>query len=116
MKKLAKTTSSDIQFTSQKSQDSTIVELTLKNENKLAEEANQRISIKDAVTQCVKRYFNDLGEQDASDLYQMVLNEVEPALLKSVMEHTKGNQSRSSEILGLNRGTLRKKLKQHRLD
>lgn len=116
MKKLAKTTSSDIQFASQKSKDSTVVELTLKNENRLAEEASQKISIKDAVTQCVKRYFNDLGDQDASDLYQMVQNEVEPALLKSVMEHTKGNQSKASEILGLNRGTLRKKLKQYHLE
>ena len=115
MKKLAKTTD-DIQFTSQKSQDSTVVELTLKNENRLTGGSNQKVSIKDAVSQCVKRYFDDLGDQDATDLYQMVLNEVEPALLKSVMEHTRGNQSRSSEILGLNRGTLRKKLKQHNLE
>jgi len=115
MKKLAKTTS-DIEFTSQKSQDSTVVELTLKSENRLADESTQKVSIKDAVTHCVKRYFSDLGDQDPSDLYQMVLNEVEPALLKSVMELTKGNQSKASEFLGLNRGTLRKKLKQHHLE
>lgn len=116
MKKLAKATPSDIEFTNQKSKDSTVVELALKNEMKLSETLNQKVSIKDAVSQCVKRYFKDLGEQDAFNLYQMVLNEVEPALLESVMEHTKGNQSKASEILGLNRGTLRKKLKQHHLE
>ena len=53
--------------------------------------------------------------QDVTDVYDMVLCEVEAPLLESVMQHVKGNQTRASEILGLNRGTLRKKLKQYGL-
>ena len=42
--------------------------------------------------------------------------EVEYPLLKSVMHHTRGNQSRAAEILGINRSTLRKKLEKHGLN
>jgi len=42
----------------------------------------------------------------------MVLREVEEPLLKAVLDYTSGNQLRAADILGINRGTLRKKLKQ----
>ena len=45
----------------------------------------------------------------------MVLTEVEAPLLATVLQHTGGNQSKAAEVLGLNRGTLRKKLKEHNL-
>lgn len=44
-----------------------------------------------------------------------MLTEVEAPLLETVMNHVKGNQTKASELLGLNRGTLRKKLKQYDL-
>jgi Fis family transcriptional regulator len=43
------------------------------------------------------------------------MTEVETPLLMAVLEYTKNNQSKAAEILGLNRGTLRKKLKQYDL-
>ena len=45
----------------------------------------------------------------------MVLREVERPLLEVVMQQTKGNQSRAAEVLGINRNTLRKKLKLYQL-
>jgi Fis family transcriptional regulator len=59
----------------------------------------------------VERYFAQLGGHQAEGLYELVLGEVEAPLLASVLRHTQGNQSRAAEILGINRGTLRKKLK-----
>jgi Fis family transcriptional regulator len=50
-----------------------------------------------------------------TDVYNLVLSEVEAPLLESVMNYVKGNQTKASELLGLNRGTLRKKLKQYDL-
>jgi len=45
----------------------------------------------------------------------MLLAEVEAPLFKTTLEHTNGNQSQAAEILGINRGTLRKKLKTYGL-
>jgi Fis family transcriptional regulator len=73
-----------------------------------------------ALAKCVKRsierYFKDLNGHKAANLYSMVINEVEKPLLESVMKQAGHNQCRASEILGINRNTLRKKLKLHKLD
>ena len=60
-------------------------------------------------------YFNQLEGEPVSELYQMVLAEMEIPLLEKVLEYTRGNQTKAAELLGLNRGTLRKKLKQYGL-
>ena len=70
---------------------------------------------------CVKgaleRYFHDLdGEKPAGDLYDMVVHEVERPLLEIVMKHVKSNQCKAADMLGINRNTLRKKLKLHGLE
>lgn len=67
------------------------------------------------VEQALRNYFEHLEGADVTDVYNMVLSEVEAPLLETVMHHVKGNQTRASELLGLNRGTLRKKLKQYDL-
>ena len=65
----------------------------------------------------LEMYFKDLdGGQPPENIYQMVLSEVELPLLEVVMKYTQGNQSRAAKILGLNRTTLRKKLKLYDLD
>jgi Fis family transcriptional regulator, factor for inversion stimulation protein len=76
---------------------------------------HQRQSLKQSVTEAMQRYFSDLDGQATHDLYDIVMAEVEPPLLKAVMAYTRQNQSRAAETLGLNRGTLRKKLKQYDL-
>lgn len=68
------------------------------------------------VALAITRYFQDLDGAAAEGLYAMVLAEVEPPLLEAVMRQTQGNQTRAAELLGINRGTLRKKLKQYGLD
>ena len=65
------------------------------------------------VEQTIKRYFDELEGHLPCNLYQTVLKEIEYPLLKVVMEETGGNQSKAAQILGLNRGTLRKKLCEH---
>ena len=72
-------------------------------------------SLRYSVAEAMQRYFEDLDGQDATELYALVMNEVEPPLLAAVMNYTRQNQSRTAEMLGLNRGTLRKKLKQYNL-
>lgn len=67
--------------------------------------------LREAVEAAMRRYFEHLDGSQASDLYAMVMAEVEAPLLACVLEHTDGNQTRAADVLGLNRGTLRKKLK-----
>ena len=45
-----------------------------------------------------------------------MLREIEPPLLREVMRHHDGNQSRAAATLGLNRATLRKKLRAYGID
>ncbi|MCK2183478.1 DNA-binding transcriptional regulator Fis [Halomonas getboli] len=67
--------------------------------------------LREAVDAAMRRYFDHLDGGDVTDLHAMVMAEVEAPLLASVLEHAQGNQTRAAEMLGLNRGTLRKKLK-----
>lgn len=60
-------------------------------------------------------YFDCLNGDRPGDLYDLVLGEVERPLFKAVMDFTDGNQSEAAGILGINRGTLRKKLKTYAL-
>ena len=68
-------------------------------------------NLRDAVTQSVRAYLAELDGQLSTDVYQMVLAEVEAPLLEEIMAYTRNNQTKASIMLGLNRGTLRKKLK-----
>ncbi|RKR06424.1 DNA-binding protein Fis [Kushneria sinocarnis] len=72
-------------------------------------------TLREAVERAMTRYFDHLDGETVTDLYPMVLAEVEAPLLRSVMAYTNGNQTQASSMLGLNRGTLRKKLKQYDL-
>lgn len=72
-------------------------------------------SLREAVTTAVRTYLDELDGQLSSDVYQMVLAEIEAPLLAEIMDYTRNNQTKASVMLGLNRGTLRKKLKQYNL-
>ncbi len=75
----------------------------------------QPMSLRACVEMTLHNYFTHLDGTEVTNVYQLVLNEVEAPLLATVLQHTGGNQSKAAEILGLNRGTLRKKLKEHNL-
>ena len=63
----------------------------------------------------LESYFASLNGDRPGDLYDLVMGEVERPLFKAVMEFTHGNQSQAAGVLGINRGTLRKKLKTYEL-
>lgn len=72
-------------------------------------------ALKEVVSKVVRRYLHDFGQSQSSNLHEMLLAEVEPALLQEVLKHCRGNQSRAADVLGINRATLRKKLLQYRI-
>ena len=71
--------------------------------------------LRQCVLEAVETYFADLNGTDCQGLYAMVIAEVEAPLLQSVMKHADGNQRLAAEMLGINRGTLRKKLREYDL-
>ena len=72
--------------------------------------------LREHVYETLRIYFYNLGGQAPSNLYDLVQREVEPPLLEIVMQFTRGNQTKAADLLGINRGTLRKKLRRYDLD
>ncbi|GHD43260.1 Fis family transcriptional regulator, factor for inversion stimulation protein [Marinobacter persicus] len=77
--------------------------------------SGKSVTLRDSVEVALENYFEQLDGAPVSDVYQLVLSEVEAPLLEQVMKYTRNNQTKASTMLGLNRGTLRKKLKQYGL-
>jgi Fis family transcriptional regulator, factor for inversion stimulation protein len=70
------------------------------------------VPLRTQAEEALQCYFETLNGHKPAHLYDLVMREVEEPLFKVVMGHVQGNQSRAAIILGINRGTLRKKLKE----
>ncbi|MCC5856660.1 MAG: DNA-binding transcriptional regulator Fis [Ectothiorhodospiraceae bacterium] len=66
--------------------------------------------IRACVADALDQYLSRLNGHECSELYKLVLQEVEPPLLEAVLRYCQGNQTRAARMLGINRATLRKKL------
>ena len=71
--------------------------------------------LSEQVRKAMKKYFATLGDAAPANIYEMVMTEVEPELLKAVMKYANYNQSKAASVLGLNRATLRKKLHRYNI-
>ncbi len=80
----------------------------------LIEEANS-YSVKDFLEEKLKRYLKDMTKVSNFNLYDTVLSEVEKALITIILRETNGNQLKTSKILGINRNTLRTKIKEYKI-
>jgi Fis family transcriptional regulator, factor for inversion stimulation protein len=76
---------------------------------------NAQPVLREYVAKTVRRYLHDMNGAEVEDLHNVVLREIEAPLFHEVLRHCEGNQSRAAEMLGLNRATLRKKLKDYGL-
>ena len=69
-----------------------------------------------AVSDSLGDYFRALNGHSPANLYDVILAQVEPPLLKATLAYCRGNQSKAADVLGLNRATLRKKLTQYKIN
>ena len=74
-----------------------------------------RKSLKYQVGLALRRYFKELDGNKATNVFEMVIKELEKPMLEEVMKFCNGNKSQASKILGINRVTLRTKLKQYNI-
>lgn len=72
-------------------------------------------SLSEQLIDTLEHYFNTLEEQQASNLHEMVITQVEKPLIEFVLNRTQGNQSKTANMLGINRNTLRKKILQYNI-
>jgi Fis family transcriptional regulator len=67
------------------------------------------------IARCVRRtldgYFRDLDGERPAGIYDMVISCVEKPLIEVVLHRVGGNQTQAAELLGMNRNTLRKKIR-----
>lgn len=76
---------------------------------------NQTSGINTIIRSSLSQFLNDLDGENPGNIYDLVMQQVEEPLLELIMQHVDGNQSKAAECLGINRGTLRKKLKTYNL-
>lgn len=72
-------------------------------------------TLREHVAISMQNYLQQMNGQPLNEVYDLVLTQVEEPLLRAIMEHTRNNQTKAAQVLGLNRGTLRKKLKRYNL-
>lgn len=78
------------------------------------QEVQQNEALSQQVINAVKGYLNAVNNKNSNlNLYQLIIEEVEAPLFRTVMEMTRYNQSKAARVLGVSRGTLRTKLKRY---
>lgn len=69
------------------------------------------MGLKELVRKQIEQYFRELDGEVPQELYELVVGQVEHALLEATLVQTGQNQSKAAEILGISRGTLRTRMK-----
>jgi len=87
---------------------------TIEKRDLHVEEGNS-YSIKEFLEDKLKRYLRDMTKLETGNLYTAVMSEVEKALISIVLKETKGNQLKTAKTLGINRNTLRAKIKEYKI-
>ena len=91
--------------------------MTAKRNSRTRRESAARLNGRDVplrnhAERALNDYFASLNGHRPAHLYDLVIREVEEPLFRAVLDYAEGNQSRAAVILGINRGTLRKKLRE----
>lgn len=78
--------------------------------------ADRGLHLHEFVRGVVQQYLDDMADTPPDNLHGVVLCETERALVETVLKHTRGNQSRAAEILGITRTTLRNRIRRYGLE
>ena len=68
-------------------------------------------SFESVVEAKIARFLDQIGTYYPENLYKLIMNKAEKPLLHQILKRTGGNQVHAAKILGINRNTLRKKIK-----
>lgn len=79
----------------------------------IKEQTSVQPGLTDSIYQVVTNYLKSSPGASSSEMYDFILEVIEPPLFEAIMQHTMGNQVKAAKILGISRGTLRKKLEKY---
>ena len=82
-------------------------------QQEIAPATSQEQGLQEIIYNLVNKFLAENKGSSINDLYDMILQEVEPPLLQAVMEKKRGNQLQAAKLLGISRGTIRKKLQRY---
>ena len=85
----------------------------IETQNTVETVVSKDAGLQDLVYSLVSKFLAENKNKSIDDLYDMILCEVEPPLLQAVMERRRGNQPQTAKMLGISRGTIRKKLQRY---
>ncbi|QCI17792.1 DNA-binding transcriptional regulator Fis [Buchnera aphidicola (Acyrthosiphon lactucae)] len=80
------------------------------------QDKNKKKPLRELIKKSLKYYLLNLNGKHVNNLYELVLSELEQPLLDTIMQYTRGNQTRAALMMGINRSTLRKKLKKYNMN
>ncbi len=94
-----------------------VIEIAARDPNQLrVSPAESRAPLSDCVRDALRDYLKNMGGHAVTDLHHLVMTEVERPLIVTVLEYSRGNQTRAAQLLGISRSTLRKKIAEYALD
>ena len=81
------------------------------------ENSAETFPLREVVRKRVQHYYKMVAQEglNPEDVYELIMEETECPMIEATMDFTGHNQSRTARILGLNRGTFRKKLEQYNM-
>ncbi|MCW9047659.1 MAG: DNA-binding transcriptional regulator Fis [Gammaproteobacteria bacterium] len=89
--------------------------INLHNTQNINSNEEKNSGLNTIIRSSLSQFLNDLDGENPGNIYDLVMQQVEEPLLELIMQHVEGNQSKAADCLGINRGTLRKKLKTYKL-
>ena len=76
------------------------------------QKSNPELPLRNHAERAFEQYLTHLNGHKTGGLYDLVMREVEEPLFRVVLKHAAGNQTRAADSLGINRATLRRKLRE----
>lgn len=67
-------------------------------------------TLRECVHRAVMLYLEDLDGYEVGNIQQLVISEIEPPMIETLLDYTDGNQTRAAQLLGMSRSTLRKRM------
>lgn len=86
-----------------------------KKPNKKGVSQSVPLRLNECVSMSTQQFLDDMGSTPPDNLHKVILSEAERAMIETVLKHTNQNQTKTAELLGITRATLRNRMTRYKL-